>query len=66
MIEEQKRNTARVQLGLSFKTQNIYTYEVSFFGYIAKDKSKKHFTIENLKQLGESLGRSLYIHERGK
>ena len=36
--EEYKRNTARVQFGLSFKTLNIFTFEVSFFGYYGKDR----------------------------
>ncbi len=66
MVEDLKRNTARVQLSLSFKTPYIYTYEVSFYGYFTKDKEKKHFTVEDMRQLGEILGRGLFAHERGK
>lgn len=64
--EEYKRNTARVQFSLAFKSLNIFTFETSFFGYIDKDKQKKHFTMESYRQLGSILGKSLYQYQRGK
>lgn len=64
--EEYKRNTARIQFYNSFKIPYIYTYEVSFFGYVAKNKHKEHFSIENIKKLGSLLGQAIYYHQRGK
>jgi hypothetical protein len=51
---------------LNQKIVNIFTFEASFFGYINKNKERKHFTIENYKNLGLILGKSIYIHERRK
>jgi hypothetical protein len=45
---------------------NIFTFEASFFGYYGKDKERRHFTIEDYKQLGAILGKGIYLHERGK
>ena len=64
--EEQKRYTARIQCNLSYKCLNIFTYETSFFGYVGKDKEKKHFTMDGFRQLGGALARAIYLHERGK
>jgi hypothetical protein len=55
-----------VQFNLSYKAINIFTFETSFYGYVNKEKEKKHFTIEGYKQLGLILGKAIYIHERGK
>lgn len=66
LSEECKHNTARVQFGLCFKTLNVFTFETSFFGYYCQDKEKKHFTMDAYRQLGCVLGRSLYMHERGR
>ena len=64
--EELKRNTARVQFGLAFRCSNVFTFEASFFGYCGKDKDKRHFTVEDYRQLGAVLGRGIYSYERGK
>lgn len=55
-----------MQFGLSFKCTNIFTFEASFFGYFGKDKEKKHFTVDDYRQLGSVLGKGIYIYERGK
>lgn len=64
--DELKRNTARVQFGLSFRCSNIFTFEASFFGYFGRDREKKHFTVEDYRQLGAVLGRGIFNYERGK
>lgn len=64
--EEHKRNTARVQFGLAFRCSNIFTFEASFFGFCGKDREKRHFTVEDYRQLGTVLGRGIFAYERGK
>ncbi len=65
-VEEDKRSTARVQLFSTLKSPNIYTFEASFFGYMGKNKEKKHFTIESYKNLGMIIGKAIYICEKRK
>ena len=41
-------------------TDFIYTFEASFFGSTRTINEKKHFTIQDFKNLGVSLGKALY------
>ena len=64
--EDDKRNTARVQFGLLFKCTNIFTFESSFFGSLGREREKRHYKVEDYKQMGAVLARAMYIHEKGK
>lgn len=66
VTDEAKRKTARVQMASKFKIPNVFTFEMSFFGYINKNKERVHFTQQKLKHLGVILAKSIFLHERYK
>lgn len=66
VCEEAKKKTARVQMASKFKIANVFTFEISFYGYINKNREKVHFNQQKLKSLGAILGRSMFLHERFK
>ena len=55
-----------MQFGLLFKCTNIFTFESSFFGSLGREREKRHYKIEDYKQMGAVLARAMYIHEKGK
>lgn len=64
--DQYKRNTARIQLFLSLKLPNIYTFESSFFGYSGKNKERKHYTQDGYREMGAALGKAIFLTERGR
>ena len=49
-----------------FKIANVFTFEISFYGYINKNREKIHFNQQKLKSLGAILGKSMFLYERYK
>ena len=55
-----------MQFGILFKCTNIFTFESSFFGSLGREREKRHYKVEDYKQMGAVLARAMYIHEKGK
>ncbi|EAR84877.2 zinc carboxypeptidase family protein (macronuclear) [Tetrahymena thermophila SB210] len=62
-LQQSKSNTARIalfnQLFKVYKT-NILTLEASFYGSTNKNQEKNHFTIEQYKEIGSAICKSMY------
>ncbi|KAL4487062.1 hypothetical protein ABPG72_001514 [Tetrahymena utriculariae] len=62
-LQQSKSNTARIalynQLFKVYKT-NILTLEASFYGSTNKNQEKNHFTIEQYKEIGAAICKSMY------
>ena len=62
-IEKSKLRAARVVLFKEFGIMNCFTLEASFHGYMDKDRTTTELTIEDLEDMGKTLG--LGFHEYG-
>lgn len=61
-VQKSKESTARVVLFKNLKIPNIFTLESSFWGNEHGPYKDKHFTRENLEQVGKDLWRSILIY----
>jgi hypothetical protein len=61
-VQKSKESTARVVLFKSLKIPSIFTWESSFWGNENGPFKDKHFTREDLKQVGKDIWRSILIY----
>ena len=55
-IEKSKLKAARVVLFKEFGIMNCFTLEASFHGFMDKDRTTTELTIEDLEEMGKTLG----------
>lgn len=55
-IEKSKLKAARVVLFREFGIMNCFTLEASFHGYISKDRTTQEMMVEELEDMGKTLG----------
>lgn len=63
-IEKSKLRAARVVLFKEFGIMNCFTLEASFHGFMDKDRTTTELTIEDLEDMGKTLGCG--FHEYGE
>lgn len=61
-VQKSKESTARIAMFKEIKTPTIYTWESSFWGNETGPNKGKHFTRENLEQVGKDICRTLLVH----
>jgi len=61
-VQKSKESTARVAMFKEIKIPTIYTWEASFWGNENGPNKGKHFTRENLQQVGKDIWRTLLVY----